>query len=172
MIRDEMNVKELFIRLDNSTSEFLKLVSSFSEEEINRMPFENSWSAAQVADHVTRSNFSIAKALQLNGTPINRDPAERVEELKDIFLDFATKLRSPSFILPTQDSYEKKTLMARLQHSIEKITELSKETDLTEMINHVAFGDITKLEILHFVIYHTQRHTRQLENILHIVTNK
>jgi len=170
MISDEMNVKELFTQLDKTTSEFLNLASSFAEEEINVRPAENSWSAAQVADHVTRSNFSIVKALQLKGTPINRDPAERVEELKEVFLNFETKLKSPSFILPTQNSYEKNTLIARLQHSIEKIKELSEETDLSEMINHVAFGDITKLEILHFVTYHTLRHTRQLKNILESIS--
>lgn len=165
MDNDNINSKDLFEKLDRATGEFFSLIDSFDEQEINTIPFGNSWTAAQVADHVTKSNISIAKALQLKGTAINRDPYERTEELKDVFLDFTTKLKSPSFILPGKNIYEKVMLINQLRNSIEKIKDIAEQSDLSEMINHPAFGDITKLEILHFVIYHTKRHSHQLENI-------
>ena len=170
MGKGNVDIQRLQAQLHQTTFEFLRLVKSFDKQEINMVPFEKSWSAAQVADHVTKSNISIAKALLLEGTPINREPGERVKELKEVFLDFSTRFKSPSFILPTQDIYEKEIVVSKLESSIEKIKELAGKTDLTEMINHPAFGDITKLEILHFVLYHTKRHAHQLENIFRALT--
>lgn len=165
MNKDTIHISDLHLQLHKTTQDFVLLVDSFSGQMINTAPFPKSWSAAQVADHVTKSNLSIAKALQLNGAPINRDPAERVEELKEIFLDFSTKMQSPSFILPSADIYEREAVIGALQNSVEKLNDLAAHTDLSVMINHQAFGDITKLEIVHFVIYHTQRHLYQLQNI-------
>ena len=50
--------------------------------------------------------------------------------------------------------------------------EVSFPANLSEMINHPAFGDITKFEILHFVLYHTQRHIHQLEKIFLAVSGR
>ena len=161
--------EELSASLEKAFSNFFLLLNEFDEREINTVPFESSWTAAQVADHVTRSNRSIAKALLLKGTIINRNPFGRVQELKNIFLDFSTKLKSPDFILPGKNLYDKKELTGNLLDSIRKIKEAFNHAELLEMINHQAFGDITKFEILHFVVYHTQRHTHQLENILRSV---
>lgn len=146
---------------DNATA----LIDRFDEQLVNQVPFHGSWTAAQVTDHLTLSNLSIAKALALAGTPINREPGERITELKDIFLDFETRLQAPSFVLPSENKYDKVSLLAAFRKSYENILTLAQKADLSAMINHSAFGDITKFEILHFVLYHTQRHTHQLEKI-------
>lgn len=158
-------IDDLHQQLLETTHDFILLVGSFTEETINIVPAGKGWSAAQVADHVTKSNLSIAKALQLNGSPVNRDPAERVGELQEVFLNFRTKFQSPSFILPSANTYKREAVLEALGDSAKKLHELAKHTDLSVMIDHPAFGDITKLEIIHFVIYHTQRHCHQLQNI-------
>lgn len=160
-----IDTKKIQRQLEEATSSFVRNVNAFSSDAINIKPTTNEWSAAQVADHVTKSNASISKALQLKGQRTNRQPDERVEELKNIFLDFETKLKAPSFILPEEDIFSKKTTVATLEHSISKLMQLVSVEDISVIINHPAFGDITKLEIIHFVIYHTQRHTHQLQNI-------
>jgi len=88
-----------------------------------------------------------------------------VQKLKEIFLNFDSKLQSPKFILPTQERYSRKQLITELRDSVEQIKELSARIDVAEMIDHRVFGGITKFEILHFVVYHTQRHIHQLKNI-------
>lgn len=160
-----LHTKNLFGSLQETTSEFLQLVSSFNEKEINTIPFKNSWTAAQVADHVTRSNLSIIHSLQVAGNAAERTPDERADELKELFLDFSKKLQAPEFILPTRDIYEKQLLLINLKDSIEEVKQLGNKVNLAETLNHPAFGDITKLEILHFVVYHTQRHIHQLRKI-------
>lgn len=152
--------------LHNTGEELLELLKSCPENCINTIPFEGSWTVAQVADHITLSNISIARALSLEGIPINRAPDERAGELKDIFLDFSKKFKAPVFIVPAKDVYAKEELIHNLEHSIHTIKEVSDHTDLSVLINHPAFGDISKLEILYFVWFHTQRHLQQVKNIL------
>jgi hypothetical protein len=171
MMTQEINTKELFASLDNVASELLTIIESLSESVLNTIPFKNSWTAAQLAAHVTKSNSSIAQALNMEAKSTERNPAERVQELKEIFLDFTTKFKTPDFILPTQDTYEKEILIARLKRSNERLIEAAGKVDLSGMINLPAFGEITKLELLYFVLYHTQRHLHQLKNIIRIIGN-
>ena len=44
--------------------------------------------------------------------------------------------------------------------------------NLSEMISHSLFGEVTKLELLHFVVYHTQRHIHQLKKIFDTTRTK
>ena len=170
MVKEKLNREALLVSLDQTTSEFLKVLSSFNEEEINRIPFQNSWTAAQVADHVNKSNKAMIESLSEQGKASGRAGDEGVEKLKEIFLNFDSKLQSPKFILPTQDSYNKEALVADLKNSVERIKELSKTVDVSGMVNHPVFGEVTKFEILHFIVYHTQRHIYQLKNIFEKVT--
>ena len=148
-----------------------RTITVFPADLINVKPAENAWSAINVADHLTKSNQSISKALVLHGSKINRDAGERVPELESIFLDFTRKFDAPSFILPGVEPIEKQDAIKAFTLSCDEIIRLANEVDLSEMINHKAFGDITKFEILHFVIYHTIRHTVQLENIYSTIIN-
>ena len=169
MMIEELHTKELFTSLNNASSKLLTMITSLSEATLNTIPFKNSWTAAQLAAHVTKSNNSIAFALKMEAKPAERDPGERVQELKEMFLDFTTKFQSPDFILPTQDTYEKETLIAKLKRSTELLKEVANRVNLSDIISLPAFGEITKLELLHFVLYHTQRHSHQLKNIILII---
>jgi bacterioferritin (cytochrome b1) len=163
--------KDIIEQLGETTNEMLQLVSSFNEDEMNSMPFKDSWTAAQVAEHVTKSNASMIRSLSEEGKTSSRNIDEGVQKLKEIFLDFTSKLKSPKFILPTRNSYSKEIVVADLKNSIEQIKKLSNTINLSEIVNHRVFGEITKFEILHFVVYHTERHIHQLKNIFQKVKN-
>ena len=166
-----MNKEEIIAQINKTYNGLTNLIISFSPEEINTVPFKDSWTAAQVIAHITKSNISITQALKMKAKTSHRSPDVRVQELKNIFLDFNTKLKSPDFILPEKDVYDKETVFTNLERSIARLTEESERVNLSEAIHHPAFGDITKLELLHFVVYHTQRHIHQLKNIFQLVEN-
>lgn len=156
----------LFKILDDTTSELLTLISSLDETEMNIIPFKDSWTVAQLASHITKSNNGMAKALEIEGVPANRNPAQEAERLKKMFLDFTVKYNSPDFILPAEKTYQKQQVLHDLQESITKLSEMRARTNLADMINVPIFRETTKLELLYFVLYHTQRHVHQLKNIL------
>ena len=172
MMTENTNTEELFASLDRTTSELLELISSFTETQINELPFAGSWTAAQLAEHVTLSNIGIIKSLKKEGRSPDRSADAGVEGLKKTFLDFETKLQSPEFILPTRDIYQKKLVIDSLGTSIAELKKLSRHVNLFEIITHPIFGNITKLELIHFVVYHTQRHAHQLKNILAAIGTK
>ena len=171
-----LHTKEFFESLDEVSSELVHLISSADSVTINIVPLDtyqvkNSWTAAQLISHVSKSNNAIRQALNMEGKTAERDPGERVPELKKMFLDFTVKFNSPEFIRPGLHDYEKNTLISDLKKSIEQLKELRSKVNLCEIISLPAFGEITKFELLHFVVYHTQRHIHQLKNIFHIINN-
>ncbi|HEV8285081.1 MAG TPA: dihydrofolate reductase family protein [Chitinophagaceae bacterium] len=172
MIAEKLYKQELFTSLDKATSEFIELVSLFTEQKINTVPFEGSWTAAQVAEHVTKSNSLITKSLNDEGKTIDRGPDEGVQTLREVFLDFTTKLQSPELILPAQNKHQRETLIAELRESIEQLKRAGKAANLFHAVKHPIFGEITKLELLHFVVYHTQRHIYQLKKIYKAIESK
>lgn len=151
---ENINTEELFAALDNTTSELIELISSFSETQINELTCAGRWTAAQVAEHVKKSNIGIIKSLMKEGKSPNRAADAGVEELKKTFLDFDTKLQSPEFILPTQDIYEKKLVIDNLGISIKQLQELSRNVNLFEMISHPYSARLQNLScyILWFII--------------------
>jgi uncharacterized damage-inducible protein DinB len=158
----------IFQSLNDCTSELVQLISSFSEDELNRVPFENSWTAAQVADHLTKSN-GIVKLLTTEGRATERAVDKRVQELKELFLDFSTKLNAPAFVVPASKAFEKGSLEANLERSIALLKNAATKANLYEAVSDPALGELTKLEVVHFVVYHTQRHIQQFKNILKVV---
>ena len=56
--------------------------------------------------------------------------------------------------------------MQELKLAFNKLKENERKTDLTSLVEGLPLGPITKLEILHFSLYHTQRHLHQMKKIV------
>ncbi len=172
MEQEKLSTGQLFDLLDKTSAELIGTISSYSEEEINTLPIKDSWTAAQVADHLIKSNNSIGKALGIHFLQTRPDADARKDELREQLLDFSVKYKSADFILPDKNYYEQKGLIENLSRSFKQLYEKSSHTDFSEVINHHSFGNITKLELIYFVWYHSQRHLRQLKNIFQIIKTK
>jgi hypothetical protein len=167
---EKLELKNGTIALVRKTGdELLALFTGFDEDRINQQPAEDKWSAAQVAEHLTRSNMAIALAMLKPGEKATRSPDERLGELASIFLSFENKFQSPEFILPTRTHYSREQVLQEFKTSLERIEEDGEKADLTEIVHHKAFGIVTKLELLHFASYHMERHARQVRSIMQAV---
>ncbi len=149
--------------------QLIQLFSAFDDAHINQVPFAGSWTPAQVAAHVIKSETFILKSMSVPGKPVDRLPDERVPELKGIFLNFTTKFQSPDFIVPEQKTYEKKELIAQLTTVSGQLYEKTDAINVSEAVIDPALGELTKLEMIHFVAYHTQRHIHQLKHIFQTI---
>jgi DinB superfamily len=166
----EMEKYEILKEIDKVSMELHQMILPLSEEQMNTIPFKDSWTAAQLATHVRKSNKAMAQAMEMKGKSAERNPVFRVKELKDTFLNYSVKFKSPAFIVPADERYEKKVVIGSLKKSNEYLKTNAVKADPNEMIDlPAAFGEITKLELLHFVVYHTQRHIHQLKNILQYI---
>ncbi len=170
MATETVDTTELFAHLDTTWDELIKLVSLIPEGLINTIPFANSWTVAQLATHVAKSNNAIAQGLDMKGDPARRNIDEGASRLKKMFLDLDTKFQSPEFIRPENKVYRKEEVITDLKNSVTRLKNKRTTANLSEVINLKVFSEVTKLELLHFVLYHTQRHIYQLKNIIQKIT--
>ena len=63
--------QDLQIRLEKLFAELLSTVKSMNAEQFNSVPFEGSWSAAQVAEHLSKS-YDLIEALATSSTKTER----------------------------------------------------------------------------------------------------
>ncbi|SRR5258705_1725530 len=161
-----MEKAELLSEIDKTMVGLLDLMSFLDAEKINTVPYPDSWTAAQLLRHVTKSTIGMAKAMTAPEKQAGREPDARLSELQTVFLDFSTKLNSPEFIVPEAGPYEKDRSMQELKIAFDKLKENSNNKDLNSLVEGLPLGPITKLEILHFSLYHTQRHLRQMKKII------
>ena len=163
-----VDAKELRRELETTKEELLNSLEAFNPAEINTVPFEGSWSAAQVADHVLKSMSGALLVIKSKVQPTGRNPDEKVEALKKLFLDFSIQMKSPQEILPSMLPLEKDVVINSLKAKMEGLQEAAENTDLSATcltFEFPGFGPLTRLEWLKFSVYHTQRHTSQIKNI-------
>jgi len=163
-----METKELQSDINKTFKELGEIISSFDEDQINLIPFEGSWTAGQVAEHILLSVSGFEKTLNGSVAETERAPDALKDKIKASFLDFTTKMKSPDFIIPAEKNYEKDKLTKTLENFRGKINLAMETMDLSKTC--LAFelpvlGFLTRLESIYFILYHTQRHIQQLKNI-------
>ena len=145
------------------------LLSSFNEQQINVVPFAGSWTAGQLSKHVLMSNFGFIEIMNGSYKETQRQPDEMVQKIKSDFLDFSTKGQSADNLKPPLIDYNKNELLINLETFKENINQVIENSHLTKTCTAFElpiYGFLTRWEALHFILYHTQRHIHQLENIL------
>lgn len=161
---------QLLGEFDKATSELMQLITAFDEKQFNTVPFEGSWTAGQLAEHL-RKSYEAKKTLQHPVKAADRKPDTFIEPIKKDFLNFTNKFNSPAFIVPEKKNYNKEVLLAQISQSREQIMEAIKTLDLLEGTSFVlpGCGELTRLELIYFMVFHTQRHIHQLKNIYQTV---
>jgi len=155
----------LLEKIRDTVTEMTTIMQSLSTEQINKIPYPGSWTAAQLCRHVYKSAKGVSGVMMKPSKQTERVADARAEELQKVFLNFDTKFQSPESIVPEEGPYEKEESTSKLKNVFEQLIETSSRANESEMIEGLPFGDATKLEVIHFILYHTQRHLHQLKGI-------
>ncbi|MFD0749393.1 DinB family protein [Mucilaginibacter calamicampi] len=144
----------------------LEAISNVPKEKFNTIPFEGSWTASQLAEHLLKGNNS---GVLYGNTEVSERPMdEKIQAISDIFLNFELKITPPANIVPSGDPHEKHEMLTGLTVSFDKLIEAAKTLDLSAVCTSwviPAFGPLTRMEFLWLYNVHSIRHTRQLKNI-------
>lgn len=165
MATETIDTKSLLSQIHVAIAEMARLMSALAENKVNAVPYENSWTPGQVLRHVSKSIDAMAKALHAPGEMAQKDRADRVEELKKRFLDFSHKMKSPAFIEPEAGPYDRHAIISELLSAEQRLDAAADDAGLSDVVNGLPLGPITKREIIHFTLYHTQRHLHQMKKI-------
>jgi len=153
---------------EDTASNLLSTIALFNEQQINIVPPHGGWTAGQIAEHDFKSALQLVPVLTGADKPAERDPAEKVKMIKDLFLDFEAKFKSAPNILPSDGPHNKSELIELLQTVIIQVREIINSKDLYAISTDLVvpfFGELTRLEWLYLICYHTQKHIHQLKNV-------
>ena len=144
----------------------LAVLGGVKQEQLNQVPFEGSWTPGQVADHILKSHAGVPDILNQKAESANREPGEKEVAIKKVFLDFTIKMKSPDFVLPSDEPLNKEELVSGIKNKSTEILNAIQVNDPSQVCSGFelpGFGPFTRLEWLYFITYHTQRHVWQLE---------
>ncbi|MES2513220.1 MAG: DinB family protein [Bacteroidota bacterium] len=165
MINEQSTKTELLAAIALPVHAIIGFATPLTNEQLNQVPYPNSWTAAQLMDHVTKSMSGMAQVTGQKGKPAGREPGEKIAELKKTFLDMTTKMQSPEEIVPGEGPFKKEESIAALNKALLDLTDNSEGIEVNELLEGLPFGPVTKLELLHFTLYHTARHSYQMKRI-------
>lgn len=164
-ITEDSGQHEILTAIDVIAMQMTGLILPLDDTQFNIVPYPKSWTAGQLLQHIIKSVSGIAKALQKDARPADRDPKQRIIELKQTFLDITHSMESPEFIVPEKKNFEKQSIIKELNQSLSQLKESVEKTDINGLVSGLPMGPVTKLELLHFVLYHMQRHLIQMKKI-------
>jgi DinB superfamily len=169
-----METTKLFDEIDTVVFELIASLSVFTEQQINQVPFEGSWTPGQVVQHISMSVDGFSKLITGTVVETQRNPDEHVGNLKAAFLNYDIKMKTPDFIIPLDKHYEKEELSEKLKSIKKKLSEFDVHEDMTKTcvdFKLPALGFLTRTEICHFIVYHSRRHMHQLKNIYNAIND-
>lgn len=151
--------------LEHAFDEFVTSFSLFDDDNINSIPFANSWTPAQVATHII---------LATDGVPDRKTaPSDRpfdafLSRIRPWWEDLNQKFQAPVALRPDDKPHQKHQILADLRRCREKDIAIITEKDLTVIcldIELPTIGFLTRYEWLLFIEMHLKRHNFQLKNI-------
>ncbi len=167
-----INKQELARELLENTVYLVATLSNVREADIDRKPSSLAWSPAEIAEHLVILEALAIRILQGRTKPVedcgcdhDSDPAKKVEEIKSAFGDLEKKFTAAGPVAPLGMYKDKDILISKVRTNRQDLAEIVKTQDLTAVcvdFQHGIFGELTRLEWIYFIIYHTERHLRQI----------
>lgn len=154
-------------RFETAANQLIQQLSTLTEAQLNTVPFEGSWTAGQLGDHLYKS-YDIISVLNGKVTDTDRDPAEKLPDIEVQFMDFSIKMESPDFILPTDKPINKDQFLTQLKQRVADLLETIEGKDLSKTcldFEVPTVGPFTRHEWFGFAAIHTERHLHQLGKI-------
>ena len=151
--------------LTAATQPLLSLLLSLTPEELNAPPPAGSWTAGQVVQHIYLSDLLLLENLEQADQPTYRDPGEQIEQLRSTFMDFTQKFQAAPEIDPAPGVYFPEQLAALLRNTRTQMQRIIDSTEFNSSGTNARLGTLTRMEMIAFVVYHTQRHLHQLQKI-------
>lgn len=162
-----MDITGLKAQVRETGTAIIEELEQFSEQQLNTIPFEGSWTAGQVGEHLLKSGGAVEVVFG-RAIATERAPDEKIPMLS-IFLDLSIKMQSPDFILPSDGFHPKQQLIDGMQECWAGVRKAVDTLDLAETcldFEMPMIGVLTRFEWISFYVFHTQRHLHQLKKIL------
>jgi hypothetical protein len=145
----------------------LNEMNLLSYEEFNYIPDINSWSIAQVCNHLAITEETVAKAIAYG---LKKSSVSYVPKNIENILDRSFKIEAPEVVKPHIESIEVYQITDQLSHSrnlLMSILDAVEDTAILaeKSVKHPVFGDLPLNQWVELISLHEQRHLAQIEEI-------
>lgn len=161
----------LLFEINKTFDTLIGILSKTNNIDVNKIPFEGSWSIGQVAEHIIICGSGIPDNETKSAA---REKDEKVSILKGIFLNMDEKAEADASVRPHGIAHKQDDLINQIKAMKEKLCLIAANKDLGALCLDMEFptlGLLTRYEWLSFICFHTQRHSRQIENIIKHLKN-
>ncbi|WP_420603772.1 DinB family protein [Flagellimonas sp.] len=151
-----------------------KVLNGLTDEQLNFLPEEEAWSIAQCVEHLAISENAfgglIQKTVASGANPALKDSLKfKDDQLMGIITDRTNKVKTREPFEPSGKfgSHEAtvKTFMDKRNEHIAYIE--STEDDLRNRFsNDLPFGTVDGVQLIIFMAGHTERHVKQMEEVM------
>jgi hypothetical protein len=165
-------------KIQANTTELHKTYSDLSATDVVFKQSEDTWSILEGLEHIFLINKAVYKVLTTPAKVIESAPVELFGEQKInklLVINRGFKVGAPDFYKPTGSFISIDTAKQNLNGINNRILNhinTYKIEEETITIKHPMLGEMTKVDWVHFMIAHTNRHILQIEEIKSIVVNK
>jgi hypothetical protein len=159
---------ELQTKIVETFKKLSEIHSKFSETELNTIPYEGSWTAGQTTQHILLATSGYAGVFTGKTEKTTRKPDLYIKDLETLFLNFDIKMDSPNFLKPEIIDYNKNEQALALLNREADLLTMAEIHDLTLTcldFQLPGYENFTILEWISFALIHSQRHTKQLNDI-------
>lgn len=167
-----MDTTTLKQQLGEVFEQFISILSPLSNELINKQPLQGNWTIGQLAQHVMLATSGLGDE---KTKPCNRPYDQYEPSIRETFLISKEKFQAPEFITPGKRNYDLTELITALKLNRDTLLLAADKKDLTVLcldIELPGWGHLTRYEWLKLIIYHVQRHTAQLKNLIAVQKEK
>jgi hypothetical protein len=170
------NVAEIFDSIDETRAKLAGTISGLSDGELNFRPAENTWTVAELVEHVAKTEASIVplvfrllKNAEVDGAASDGTINPPISLAEQHEIARTTRFQAPEMIRPEGTASVSESL-AKLSESRETIRGLRARLEAVDLSNtafpHPAFGKLNLYQWLAFIGLHEGRHVEQMEKIL------
>ncbi len=157
-------------KLDQNTEALLVKIGGIADEHFHKKPDAETWSPAQVIEHLYRSEFGLPKLFSgETKKDADRDSKQIIQNMKAQMLENDSRMEARGIILPGDEKKSREELTSNFRSLREKIAVLAdqyNEKEVCTAFKHPVYGYMTREEWIHFNIFHTERHMAQIDRIL------
>jgi uncharacterized damage-inducible protein DinB len=161
-------------QFETTRDNFLKSISGLSQKQWTFKPAPDRWSVAEVAEHITVSESTIAGLVQTKVMPSPADPSKRelVKGKDELIIekvpDRSHKVQAPEILRPTGRFATEVDLTKAFEDARKSNMDYIRTTndDLRDhFFDHPVLGPLDGYQWLLLVSAHSARHTAQIEEV-------
>ena len=160
-------------KIKANTLEFLNSFNTLSQASVEFKPSEKAWSVLECAEHVFLIDEAVSKII---ATPSSTEKTENTktelfgEQKLNMLLvtNRAFKVPAPDYVTPKGRFVSVADVVKNINMVIDKIIDHINTNEIeheTQLIKHPMLGMMTKIDWIHFMIAHTNRHILQIEEV-------